>query len=239
MHFIFLLLLLPLTLFAKPLTLKEKLAGAQEGSYLVLEQNKTYTLLFIRQIDSQRLVLEEVSIPGSLLPQPWSGWKCWFESGATNNTSWTMAVVHLESALFEEVYSFTKGGWLDITCLDTFLTTLLNLPFELVPESERRRVGLPPGYNKPDHRPLWQPRLIFNGCLIPNSYFSCWSTVWPNDASELARKKIFVYLPERGENPGTPHYPTYFPYLVEIEGKIGSAKVRVVDSGIGARSPKL
>lgn len=232
---LFFLSLLPLFLNAETLTLKEKLYNAEEGSFLVMDQNKTYTLLYIQCNDQTRVVLEEVSIPEALLPKPWMGWKCWFEQGAPGNTSWTRAVLHLESALFEEMYSFTRGSFVNLSCLDPFLTTLLTLPFTLVPEKERRHIGLPPGHNKPDHRPLWHPRLITNGCQVSNIYFTCWFTRWPNDGSELARKKIFVYLPEKRDELA---YPTFFPYLVEIEGKVGSIKLRIIDSGTKAVSPR-
>ncbi len=114
------------------------------------------------------------------------------------------------------------------------MMTLLNLHFHLVPDSERRHVGLPPGYGKPDHRPLWHPRLIVGGTIVGHVSFAAWKARWPADGSELARKVVEVYLPESAHDA----YPSYFPYWLEVEGKLGSAKIRVIDSGMESNSPQ-
>jgi hypothetical protein len=215
--------------------LKENLRRANPGSYLVLEQGKTFTFFHIFENNGEKIIIEEVSIPEkNMVAQHYQGgWKCWFEQGAPGHTSWTHSLVNLNNGRIEEMYSFTQKGWIDVSKTSSFMTTLLNLPFEQAPDKERRKIGLPPGYGKPDHRPLWHPRLIADGVLVQHVYFYVWKTRWPSDGSELARKIIEIYLPEANSS-----YPTYFPYLVEVEGKIGSAKVRVVDSGLIANSPK-
>lgn len=220
------------------ITLKQTLSLAEAGNYLVLEQNKTFTFFHIYEKKDNRILIEEVSIPESHFDRNIS-WKNWFEMGGPHHTSWTMALINLETGNFEEMYSFTQSGWIDISHTDTFLTTLLNLNFEEVPENLRRHVGLPPKTGKMDLRPLWHPRLIVDSQWIPNVYFFVWKTRWPADGTELSRKNIEIYLPEMRRDASTPDYPVFFPYLVEVEGKIGSAKLRVVDSGAYARSPKI
>ena len=221
--------------WANDVRLKEKLTEAPAGSYLVLEQNKTFTFLHVHAIDAQRIIIEEVSIPASTFGRKRMNWKEWFEKGAPGHTCWIMSQVNLASGNFEETFSFTHKGWVDMADSNSFLTTLLNLHFKEVPNLERRRVGLPPGYHKVDRRPIWNPRLIFEGHVVPNALFCAYKARWPADGTELSRKHVEIYLPNPQENAS---FPLYFPYWLEVEGKIGSARVRVVDSGTGAKSPK-
>ncbi len=223
--------------FCAEISLKDKLAEAEPGSYLVTEQSKTYTFLHVYEKRGNSIVLEEVVIPAARFQRQLS-WREWFERGAPGHTAWTLTQINLQSGTLEEVYSFPHQGWVDTSQADHFMTTLLNLHFKEVPDSQRRRIGLPPGYNKPDHRPIWSPRLVVEGTALQSIPFTAWKARWPSDGSELARKTIEVYLPEVVHSPATPHYPVYFPFWLEVEGKIGSAKIRVIDSGMSAHSPK-
>jgi len=220
---------------ASEVQLKEKLAEAQPGSYLVLEQNKIFTLFHIYDRTEDTVIIEEVSIPAARFARNPMNWKQWFECGAPGHSSWIMSQVNLNSGAFEETFSFTHQGWIDMSESNPFLTTLLNLHFREVPDSHRKKIGMPPSHNKQDRRPLWHPRLTVEGCVIPNTYFSAYVTRWPADGTELSRKIVEIYLPTAQEDA---FYPTYFPYWLEVEGKIGSAKVRVIDSGMNAISPK-
>lgn len=225
------------TLCASEIRLKEKLAEAYPGSYLVIEQNKTFTFLHIHDRFDNTAVIEEVSISAASFARQRMQWKQWFESGAPGHTSWIMSQVNLNSGIFEETFSFTQQGWIDMSSSNPFLTTLLNLRFQEVSLEERRRIGLPPGHHKTDHRPLWNPRLVVNGGIVPNISFYAFKARWPSDRSELSRKTIEIYLPvHQGD---VSWFPEYFPYWLEVDGKIGSAKARVIDSGFDAKSPKL
>lgn len=223
--------------FTAEIRLKEKLARATPGSYLVLEQNKTFTFLHIHDRFDNRITLEEISIPAASFARRPMNWKVWFESGAPGHTAWTMSQVNLETGIFEETYSFTQKGWIDMSQSNPFLTTLLNLRFHELSQGERRRIGLPPGYSKVDTRPLWNPRLIVDGQIVSNIFFSAYKARWPSDGSDLSRKIIEIYLPHSDENTLN-WYPSYFPFWLEVDGKIGSAKVRVIDSGMNSQSPK-
>jgi len=224
--------------FGSQLRLKDKLAEAEPGSYIVTEQSKNFTLVHVHDRTNHSIVIEEVTIPAARFarnPQPW---RQWFECGAPGHTSWTMSQINLETGRFEETFSFTHQGWINLNDSDPFLTTLLNLNFKAVPEEKRRRIGLPPGHNRPDHRPIWNPLLTVDGQRFSQVPFSVWRTRWPSDGTELSRKYIEIYIPYEVNDPKVPDYPTYFPYWIEVDGKIGCAKVRIVDSGTGARSPK-
>ncbi|MFZ0564924.1 MAG: hypothetical protein WAM28_01860 [Chlamydiales bacterium] len=219
-----------------PLHLKDKLRVAEPGSYFVTDQNKMYTFLFIHDRSDQVVVIEEVTIPASRYAKKPMNWKEWFEKGAPGHTSWLISQVNLQTAQFEETFSFTHKGWVDMSESNSFLTTLLNLRFRPVPDSQRRRVG--GGSPDSSSRLVWNPRLVVDGRPLPRVPFSAWRTRWPSDGSELSRKLITVYLPEDSNNPSLPAYPTCFPYWFEVDGKVSSTKVRVVDSGTNAKSPK-
>lgn len=225
------LLLFSCALFGEDISLLDKLKEAQTGGYLVTVQNKQVTLLHIFEKSEGTLILEEVSIPLDRFRQYQGSSRAWFESGAPGHTSWLMTHVNLTTGKCEECYSCTHQGWVSLSEEDAFLTTLFTLRFQKVDDAHRRRVGPPPGYNRVDNRPIWNPPLVIEGALHENAPFSAWKALWPSDGTELAQKTIEVYLPD-----SLGHYPTYFPYWVEIEGKIGSARVRVIDSGPMAHS---
>lgn len=227
-----------LPLLASEITLKNKLAEAKPGHYLVTEQNKIYTLLHIFNRGEEYIIFEEVSVPAARFAAEQKSWSSWLESGAPGHTSWIHFQINLATGTCDEIYSFTDLGWIDTTESNRFLSTLLNLNFHEIPEVKRRRVGPPPGYNKPDCRPLWNPRLTVEGKSYCNVPFSAWKARWPNDRSELSGKIIEVYLPTKDLSDSLPPYPLYFPFWLEVEGKIGVAKIRVVDSGTGLHSPK-
>lgn len=231
---ILLFIFVPALFVAQEIHLKDVMASAEPGGYVVTEQNKTFTFLHIHEKTSDTLIIEEVTIPGAKKPM---SWRNWFESGAPGHTSWTMSQINLQTGRIEETFSFTHQGWLDLADSTSFLTTLLNLSFQSVPENQRRRIGLAPGYGKPDRRPIWNPRLIVEGQPVAHAQFSAWKARWPGDGSDLSRKKIEIYLPQLVSG-NSPSFPVYFPYWLEVEGKIGSAKVRIVDSGTNVSSPK-
>lgn len=222
---------------ASEIRLKGKLKEAKPGSYIVIEQNKTFTFFHIYDRFDNRIVIEEATIPAASFAKYRTNWKSWFENGAPGHTAWIISQVNLDTGKFEESYSFTHKGWIDISDSNPFLTTLLNLRFQEMGTSERRRIGSPTHYNKMDSRPLWNPRLIVNGQMIPHVAFQAYKARWPSDGSELSRKIIEIYLPYTDENCES-WYPNYFPYWLEVDGRIGSAKIRVIDSGMEARSPR-
>ncbi len=225
-------ILLTHSLFGEEIYLKDQIREAKSGNYLVTFQDKNFTFLHIYDRQNGYLILEEVNVPAPRAPK--DSWKEWFERGAPGNTSWTHTRLNLTTGRLEASYSFTYQRWLNIAETDHFMATLLNLKFYSIPDTTRRRIGPTPGYGREDLRPIWQPKLVMDGRAIPKVYFKAFKARWPNDRSELASKKIEIYLPEKRDS--YLGYPTFFPYWVEVEGKLASGRIRVIDSGEGVQS---
>lgn len=223
------------SLLAADLHLKERLKQAIPGNYLVTYQDKSFTFLFIRHHENSAIILEEVSIPASCIQSKEFAWKNWFEQGAPGHTSWTQSYLNVSTGYFEKVYSFTHKGWVNTEAMNHFMTTLIHLKFTPIHDSMRRKVGRMPEHGQPDLRTPWQPPLVVDGKRISNPYFRAYKAFWPNDRSELAKKSLEIYLLD----PSLPQiYPVFFPYWIEVEGKLASGRLRVIDSGIHARSLK-
>jgi hypothetical protein len=216
---------------AEELFLRNNLQRAQPGDYIVISTNKTQTLLHIRNKHDQILTIEEIAIPESKRATQMN-WKEWVQQGAPANTSWVMYDIDLQTGKMLRYYSFTKKNWFQIPDADNFLSKLLSLKFTKIPENARKRVG-PKPKSGPELRSLWQPRMIVDGKIIPGVLFDAWRTKWPNDGSDLSGRIIEVYLPRDSQR-----YPAYFPYWLQINGAIGKAKVRIIDSGNQLQSPK-
>jgi len=218
-------------LLAESTQLREHLREAQVGDYFVILSAKTETLMLIRDKNSKLLAIEEIAVPVQRGPRSIS-WREWVQKNAPGNTSWVMYDIDLDTGEMVRYYSFTKNGWYDIPEADNFISKLLNLKLTLIPDDSRKRIGSKPAFGV-DPRPIWQPRLVFEGQMIPKATFTAWKTRWPRDQSDLSGKMIEVYLPTSECSA-----PSYFPYWVQIEGTIGNAKIRVIDSGKGLISQK-
>lgn len=230
---VFFLLLLPsLHCFGESIFLRDNLARAKPGDYLVTAQNKNYTLLHIYGRTPSTLTIEEITVPAQRMQCGFTSWKDWIMEKAPGHTSWVMYTLDLSNAQMLRYYSFTKKSFMDMSGSNNFLTTLLNLNLQRVPYECRRRAGPAPLYNREDRRPLWQPRIIVDGNEVPGVPFEAWQTRWPRDGSDLSGKLIEVYVPRENER-----YPSYFPYWLQISGIIGNAKIRIIDSGSNMDSP--
>ena len=207
------------------LLLRDNLKKAKSGDFIVTAQNKTCTLLLIKEKTQEKLTLEEITIPSSRKDR--LSWKEWVQNGAPHHTSWVMYEINLATGKMEKYYSYTKNAWFEIPEADNFLTTLLNLSLNKIPQNKRKKVGPPPTDSAHDWRRIWQPKMVVDGQTIQGVSFDAWRTRWPNDGSELAGKVIEVYVPEENDK-----YPSYFPYWLQIKGMIGKAKIRIIDSGI-------
>lgn len=235
-------LLIPFLLFAHAThcsaevreILKENIVKAKAGDYIVTNLGKNFSLLLIRGKTERGLVLEEVNAPLNRIPKNRYSWREWMEAGAPGNTSWVAYWINCNSGEIERAYSYTKQCWFKLRDEDNFISTLLGLKFYHIPLSKRKRIG---SKGSPltgcEECKVWQPRMVVNSTVIPNVSFDGWKAKWPNDGSELAGKLVEIYLPEESDK-----YPTYFPYWLQVSGMVGKAKVRVVDSGGGLRSPK-
>lgn len=213
--------------------LRNNMQKVMPGDFIIAFQNKAYTLFMIYAKQNQVLTIEEVSVPQNRIGNNFSSWRDWYSSGAPGNTCWIRYRLNLQTGQVLDAYSFTQQGWFSFSSANNILAKLINLDFQPIPLSERKKAGAQPPLGGLDRRPTWQPRLIVDGAQIPGIAFDGWKARWPRDNSDLDSKLIEVYLPSP-----TSGYPGYFPYWLEVQGMIGSAKVRIVDSGSGLKSPQ-
>lgn len=215
---------------ANQLSLKDNLKRAIPGDFLVISASKTITLLHIYQKIGANLIVEEIAIPEGRKSQNLS-WREWVQQNGPGNTSWVMYEVDLSTGRIIRYYSFSKKGWFEISEADNFLSKILNLHLTPIPDKERKKVGTKIFAN--DDSRFWQPCMVVDGKIIRGVKFDAWRTRWPKDNSELSGKVIDLYLPQDNQA-----YPSYFPYWLQINGVIGRARVRIIDSGSGLISPK-
>jgi hypothetical protein len=229
---IFIFLVSHFHLNADTLLLKDNFYRAKKGDYLVVSANRTDTLLHIYDKTDQVITIEEVAVPSSKRSVPSFSWKKWMSEGAPENSSWVIYDIDLNTGKMVRYYSFTKKGWFEISEADNFLFKLINLKFTKVPLASRRHIGLKPS-SEADIKRVWHPQMIVDGKIVKGVVFDAWRAYWPKDTSELSGKLIEIYIPEENEL-----YSSYFPYWLQVSGAIGKAKVRIIDSGSGLKSPK-
>jgi hypothetical protein len=210
----------------KELLLKENLKRAKVGDYLVSAQNKNYTVLLARSKDATSLTFEEITVPMKRIAEKGFSWKRWIEGGAHGHTCRVLYAIDLTTGTMQRAYSYTKNEWTSIPQSQNFLATLLNLRLKMVPLTERKKVGPLPLPDSPDRRSLWQPKVIVNGQVVDGVIFDVWKTQWPKDGTDLSGKAIEIYVPKENEK-----YPSYFPYWLQVNGMVGKAKMRIVDTG--------
>ncbi len=213
------------------LLLRENMMNAKPSDFLVIMSNKTDTLLHIADRKDYLLTVEEIAVPeGKKLESV--TWKEWVAQSAPGNTSWVTYEIDLRNGQMTKYYSFTKRNWFEIPDSENFLIKLLSFRLTKIPENIRKKVGPKPS-SGPDWRPLWQPKMIIEGQTVNGVMFDAWETKWPRDNSELSGKTVEVYLPKESER-----YRAYLPYWLQINGSIGKAKIRIIDSGTNLKSPK-
>jgi len=216
---------------AQSLYLKDNLQRAKPGDYIVITANKTNTLMHIYARQGQFLIIEEIAAPMSRKAGHMD-WHNWVKNNAPGHNSWVMYEIDLNSGRMQRYYSFSKCGWFEIPEVDNFLSKLLNLRLDYIPEKERKKVGLKIFAESEEAR-LWQPNLVVEGQVIRGVKFDAWRTRWPKDGSDLSGKVIEMYLPQDNQ-----FYPAYFPYWLQIQNAIGKSRVRIIDSGTNLWSPK-
>ncbi len=208
------------------LYLRDNLKRSQKGDYIVTNQSKTYSMLYVQEKNPHSISIQEINIPSNKISLEGFSWSQWLAQEAPGNSSRVLYNIDLQSAQIQSAFCLTRNGWREMNIQDHFLSTLLNLKMELIPLQKRRRVGSMGLPNLNDKRPAWQPKVYFNGHVVPGVILDAWQANWPKDGSELSGKTIEAYLPQSGSD-----YLSYFPYWLQVNGVIGNAKIRIVDSG--------
>ncbi len=234
-HFFFKILAVLILCWAAPALatdhcLQEKFSEAQAGDFIVTAQSGNYSLLSIRSITQETLILEEISTPGSLIDLKKINWKKWVKEKAPGHTSWTLFEIDRLSGKLIECFSCSKNGWLYLDDSEQFITRLLTLPLSPVLDSDRKKIGPPPSQGEPDRRSSWNPPLIIEGKKVDKPKFEILKTQWPNDNSRLALCDIELYFAKE-----LPSFP--FPYWLEVHSPHYAFKMRAIDSGRGLVSP--
>ena len=223
-YFIF-VLLFPFLLCAEDMMLRDCISGARSGDYVVLSHHKSYILFHVVDCSDDSLAVEEISVPQRFFKNKKITWGEWVSSGAPQHYAWIKYSIDMKDFHISECYSLSRQGWVEALDNENFLSTLLNLKFNKVSDSERRRVGVEPQPGATDRRSLWNPRLIYEGQKIASAQFTVWRAHWAKDGSELADKVVEIYLPLGEKCIG------YFPYWLQVHDSLGSAYINVIDSG--------
>lgn len=209
--------------------LKKRLLLAQRGDYIVTEANKMITILSVRSKTPSSVIFEEITVPLQQLKEKPKSWAEWVKNKAPGHTSWSMVEIDLSSDQLLECYSFSKAAWLQASSQDSLLSTLLHLPLKELADAERKKIGPPPSDGEIDRRPLWNPTLTINGKKVERTRFAAYETAWPQDQTELAGKIVTLYFDQEGNFP--------LPYWIQVDAALGSASLRVIDSGSHLPSP--
>jgi hypothetical protein len=209
---------------------QQKFAEAQEGDFIVTAQEGHYSLLFIRSLNTDTLLLEEISIPSNQIELKKIDWKKWVAKKAPGHTSWTLFEIDRVAGKLLTCFSFSKNGWLHLDDSEQFLPRLLTLSLAPVPLTERKKIGPQPPYGEEDRRALWTPPLVVEGKKIPKPTFDVLKAKWPADGSRLSLCRFELYFSKE-----QPTFP--FPYWLEIHSPHYTFKMRAVDSGHHLRSP--
>lgn len=205
--------------------LKANLSRAQPGQYLVTAQNKNYSVLVVEKKEGDILEVHEIMVPSKMIKKEGFSWKNWIATGAKGSSSWLLYRIHMPTGTIQHTFSYTSNQWVSVPQVQNFLTTLLNLNFAPIPDSERKKVG-PATLLGPDKRPVWTPTMVVEGTKMTGVPFTAWRTLWPKDGTDLSERTIEVYIPQESDK-----YPSYFPYWLQISGMLGHAKIHIIDSG--------
>lgn len=215
-----------------PGLLKAALLKAKPGDYVVLNHQKMFSLLHIFDRPSDSLILEEISAPMQARLPIQSNWQDWLDQGAPGHHAWVMYELDLETLHIQDIYSCSQKSWKKVFPGEQIFPTLLELTFEPVADSKRKRQGPPLPSGMIDDRPFWNPPIFFEGAKVKQAICQPYFSYWPNDGTELSGKRIEVYLAQEPSN-----VPHYFPVWMSVVDKLAQTKLRLLDSGEHLVSP--
>jgi hypothetical protein len=212
------------------ISLREKLAGAKVGDFIVSEMNNSLSLIRIFEVTGDTVIVEEITFSQKEKKQGFTEWENWLKENAPGHTSWLLIEFDLKEGAILECFSFYRDAWLNLTSEDSFLLKLMNLSLSPIPKERQKKIGTAPRDGL-DKRKVWTPPLYYNGTKEKKPKFAPYEVLWPSDGSPLAAKKIEFYFDDN-----RPSFP--FPYWGKISNAADAAyKFRVIDSGEGLSSP--
>lgn len=217
-------------LSAEPIYLPGKFQEARSGDYIVTAHDNTYSLLRLRSVTNAILTLEEVSIPSSQLDAKSIDWKNWLSQKAPGHTAWTLYEIDLKRGEVLECFSCSKNGWILLESQEQFFAKLLTLPFTVLADAQKKKIGPPPAAGETDHRKTWSPPLILEGKKINRPLFDVLRSRWPDDNTQLSSCAIDLYFD--AEHPQFP-----FPYWIEVKSPHYALKIQTIASGHDLPSP--
>lgn len=221
---ILLFLLLSAPSYSEELLFREKCQKAHAGDFIVTQLDDTYSLLFVREITAERLLLEEIAAPSNQIDTKTIRWAEWVKKKAPGHTSWTLYEIDMKTGQLIEAFSYSKRGWLYLDETQQFLSKLLSLPLTLLSDAERKKIGPQPASSEEDRRAVWNPPLFIQGKKQPKAQCDVWKGVWPEDGTPMGKCTVELYFSKAN--------PSFaFPYWIELRSPHYTFKMRSVDSG--------
>lgn len=211
--------------YAAPTTLKTRLQSGAVGDYVVTAQDKSFSMLRIREKTESRLVLEEITAPESRLDLNNLSWTKWLEQRAPGHSAWLLYEIDLNTGKLLECFSVSQRSWISVE--EPILPKMLNLPLSQVDNEKRRRIGPQPQKSEEDTRALWIPPVTFEGAKLNKPSLEVLETRWPDDASELAGCHLELYF--------LPGFA--LPFWIETSNGHFTLKMRSVACGKASHSP--
>ncbi|MBN2479645.1 MAG: hypothetical protein JXA94_05405 [Parachlamydiales bacterium] len=205
---------------------KDKLKTSQKGDFVVYEFNKLYSLLSIFDIDDDKIILEEVSIPKNNFKD--SSFLDWINKGFLGSTSHMLYEIDLNKNKIIDAYSISRNAWIDLSKESSFLIKLLSLDLKRIKDSERKKIG-PKINGEVDRRMVWNPKMFKNNQIIKKPSFDVFKTLWPDDGSDFSNKEFFIYFDKNNNN-------FSLPYFIEISTNGLSFMIKNMDSGNNLKS---
>lgn len=205
------------------LSLKSRFDHAQVGDYVVTEQDKNLCLLFVRHLDQETLIIDEMTFHENDLPKEFNKW----QQAAFGNAypmSWISFQFNKQSGILEDAYNFNEKTWLEFQEEEVFLKGLLNLDLSVVKEQERKKIGALPKDGDPDFRKFWAPPLVVHGKKQSKPTYDVFKGRWPEDTSLLSKCHIEMYFSKLDSS-------LPFPTWIEINNGHYGFKLKGIDAG--------
>jgi hypothetical protein len=199
---------------------EQDVSSIREGDFIVYAFKHQLSLIVIKEKTGPVITVEELTAPQQ---EQKMNWQEWLDKQAPGHTSWTITKIDLASKKVLSLFDVDSNTWIQKLPAAQLLLTLLNLDLHKLLPEERKYIGPQPLPGEVDSRPLWLPKVVFNGKELhpPINVFRAY---WPKDGSEISQKPFDLYFAAQGAL-------LYLPYWIEMHGPISKIKIMAVDSG--------